>query len=249
MDQQGANRLLEQSFQLWFRPEIERRKSTASLPNGFSIWAGQVIMDLELDAPIIRLNEEVRGVLSAKAARPITAGEAVSLNDFQNLQGMTLGNEFPNAGHLSAILHKNIWYIFFDFQYNAARIKTQLSSADQFLQAANFCVDTDYSIAAIDNLYDAVQLMAKCFLLTLPDKRVLDSKSHGFIETNFNLQDKFGNVPPASVQLLNRLADIRPKTRYAVDPMKVSQNELRQYLDDAKEMRRQIEIKRPKRNE
>jgi len=247
MDQQGANHLLEESFKLWFRPEIERRKSTGAIKDGFKLWACQVIMDLEFDKPIVRLNEEVNGILAGKAARPITAGEVVNLNDFNSLEGMSLTNEFPNSGHLTTLLHKSSWYIFFDFQYNAGRIQTQLSCADQFLEAARFCVESDHTIAAIDNLYDAVQLMAKSFLLAVPDKKVLEASSHGFIETKFNLEGKYGNVSTASVQLLNKLAVLRPKTRYAMNPINVSQLELKQLYDSAKIMRNEIESRRPKR--
>jgi hypothetical protein len=247
MDQQGANNLLKQSFDIWFRPEIERRKSAGVLPSGFSVWAAQVIMDLDFESPVIRLNEEVHGIFKMKATKPVTAGEIVDLNDFSSIEGMTLGDEFPNAGHLTTMLHKNIWYIIFDFQYNTDRIQTQLSSADQFLKASQYCVEANLSIPAIDNLYDAVQLMAKCFLLRVPDKKVLESSSHGFIETNYNLQGKYKNVSATSVNLLNRLAQLRPKTRYAANPIKVSQTELKELLDQAQIMRDEIEAARPKR--
>jgi hypothetical protein len=247
MDQQGANNLLKQSFDIWFQPEIERRKSAGILPTGFSVWAAQVIMELGAESPIIRLNGEVHSIFKMKATKPVTAGEIVDLNDFSSVEGMILGDEFPNAGHLTTLLHKNIWYIIFDFQYNAAHIETQLSSADQFLKVSRFSVESNLPIPAIDNLYDSVQLMAKCFLLTSPDKKVLEASSHGFIETNYNLQGKYGNVSTTSVELLNRLVQLRPKTRYAISPIQVSQSELVHLLECAQKMREEIEVARPKR--
>ena len=66
MDEEGARRLLEQAFVLWFQPEVERRTAVGTLPNGFVLWAGQVIMDVDRTNPVVRLNGEVRGVLTAR---------------------------------------------------------------------------------------------------------------------------------------------------------------------------------------
>jgi len=248
MDQKEAAHLLEQSFQLWFNPEIQRRRDRGVISSSYPLWAGQVIMDLELESPIVRLNEEVHAFVHGKAARPITAGEAVALEtDLLSLDRISLSNEFPNAGHLTALVFKGTWVISIDFQYNAARIQSQLSCADQFLSAARHCVQSNLAIAAIDNLYDAVQLMAKCFLIAYPDKQVLESTSHGFIETKLNLIGKQGQVSPSSVHLLNELADLRPKTRYALQPVDVAATTLERLLTEADRMRIEIEGRRPKR--
>jgi hypothetical protein len=36
--------------------------------------------------------------------------------------GMELTIEQPNASHLTAVLHKQTWYLLFDFRYNATRV-------------------------------------------------------------------------------------------------------------------------------
>jgi uncharacterized protein (UPF0332 family) len=248
MDQKAATHLLEQSFQLWFNPEVERRRSSGLLPPNYTVWAGQVIMDLELEKPLVRLNEEVRAMVHGKAARPVSAGEAIALDtDLLSIDRITLTNEFPNAGHLTALIFKGSWIISFDFQHNAERIQTQLASADQFLSSARHCVQSNLPIAAIDNLYDAVQILAKCFLLAYPDKTALESKSHGFIETRLNLFGKRGAVSPASVRLLNELTQLRPKTRYALRPIEITAATLDRLLSSADNMRAEIERRRPKR--
>ncbi len=247
MDEEGGSRLLEQAFALWFQPEVERRTAAGTLSDGLVVWAGQVIMDPDRKDPIVRLNSEVRGVLTARAARPIAAGELVRPEDLKDLVAMSLTDEHPNAGHMSALCHGDHWYIFFDFRYNAARIQSLLSSADQFLQAARLCIEQGLSIPAVDNLYDAVQLMAKCFLLMHPDRQVLESKSHGFIETRFNQQGKLGNVSTVSVRVLNRLRGLRPKTRYTLEPVAVPSGEMQRLLEDTLTMRAELEGRRPTR--
>jgi hypothetical protein len=77
--------------------------------------------------------------------------------------------------------------------------------------------------------------------------KALEAKTHGFIETRFNKQAKIGNVQEGSAKLLNRLAQLRPKTRYALEPVRVASSELERMLDAARGMRAEIEAFRPKR--
>lgn len=247
MDEEFGRRVLEQAFELWFRPELDRRAASGAVPPGFVMWGGQVVLNLDRDHPEVRINNEIRGVFQAKATRQIAVGEAVGLGDFDDILGMQLTNEDANAGHLTAFLHKSHWFLFFDFRYNATRIEEQLASADQFLAAAEFSVSRQHGVSAVDNLYDAVQIMAKSFLLMYPDHRVLESRTHGFIETRFNLEGKLKNVPAYSVRLMNRLKELRPKTRYATEPARVPEAELNQLVADAKEMRAELEARRPRR--
>jgi len=91
-------------------------------------------------------------------------------------------------------------------------------------------------------------MMAKCFLLLQADGGALKATTHGFIETKFNYQGKLGNVSSSSVQLLNRLSQLRPKTRYALKSVHVADSELQRLLEAARQMRTDLEGWRPKRN-
>jgi len=206
-------------------------------------------MNLDAD-PVVRINEEVRGAFVAragKAGRNAKPGKTLLLRDLSQIESIELTDEDPNAGHLTAVVHHGRWHMFFDFRYNAGRIENLLKAADEFIAAATAAAERGHSIATIDNLYDAVQLMAKSFLLTTPERGALESKTHGFIETRYNRQAKLGNVEQSSADLLNRLARLRPQTRYAFEPVRISQSELEQMLDRARKMRADIEGRRPRR--
>jgi len=246
MDAKAASRTLEQAFRLWFEPELRRRAAEGRIEKGFAVWAVQVVLNFDAD-PQIRLNQEVKGAFVARAGKKAKRGETLLLRDIAQIESMQLTDEDPNAGHLTAVIHNGRWHLFFDFRYNAARIENQLNAADQFIAAAEGAAKRGHSIAAIDNLYDAVQLMARSFLLTAPERGALESKTHGFIETRFNYQVKLGNVGPASATLLNRLAQLRPKTRYALEPTQVPASELQSMLANARVMRAEIERHRPRR--
>jgi uncharacterized protein (UPF0332 family) len=249
MDDNGASRALKQAFQLWFEPEIKRRVAEGRIGKDFSVWAAQVVMNLDAD-PVVRINNEVRGAFVARAGKigsKAKAGETIRLRDLSQIESVELTDEDPNAGHLTAIVHHRRWHVFFDFRYNAGRIESLLRAADEFLAAATTAAERGHAIATIDNLYDSVQLMAKSFLLTTPERAALESKTHGFIETRFNRQAKLGNVERASADLLNRLARLRPQTRYAFEPVRIAQSELQQMLESAGKMRADIETRRPRR--
>jgi len=62
LDLELNTRFVEQFFELWINPEIERRQKAGSLPKNFALYAAQVIMNF--DAPTeVRLNEEVKAGL------------------------------------------------------------------------------------------------------------------------------------------------------------------------------------------
>jgi hypothetical protein len=250
MDANGASRALKHAFQLWFEPELKRRASEGRIGKGFSVWAVQVVMNLDAD-PVVRINEEVRGAFVARAGKvgsKAKPGEILLLRDLSQIESVELTDEDPNAGHLTAIVHHGRWHMFFDFRYNAGRIENLLKAADEFIAAATASAARGHAIATIDNLYDAVQLMAKSFLLTTPERAALESKTHGFIETRYNRQAKLGNVEPSSADLLNRLARLRPQTRYAFEPVRISQSELDEMVERAGKMRTDIEVRRPRRS-
>ena len=77
MTEDGADRMLQQAFELWFQPEIDRRVSAGTLPSEFSVWAAQVIMEPDGDSPVVRFSDQIRGVLTGRTTRPVAAGEIV----------------------------------------------------------------------------------------------------------------------------------------------------------------------------
>jgi hypothetical protein len=177
---------MRQAFELWLNPEIEHRRQTGRLPNGFSLYAAQVIMDMDTDAPTVRLNEEIKAVFHARLKRSVKKGEVVRENDFDEIEDLELTDLDPNAAHLTIILHKGFWVLKFDFRYNAARIRETIAAAREFLDAATFCLDKGNLRALVENLFGATELMAKGLLLMNPDGTILAGKSHGIIATKFN---------------------------------------------------------------
>lgn len=239
--------VLRQAFELWIEPEIARRREAGHIVEGYTLVAAQIIMNADADQPEIRLNDEVRGLLTGRAARPIAKGERVSSADFTEYTDLELTEADANAGHLTILRRDDHWWLKFDFRYNAGRIAAVTAAAREFLEAAAVACEKGHHRALVDNLHSAVELLAKGVLLTVPDKQVLSSKSHGFISARYNLWGKLGNVPAQYVQLLNTLVRLRPSARYldkgfALDPARAQE-----MLTTAQEMLAFVIERSPKR--
>jgi len=240
-------KLIQQAFDFWINPEIEKRRRAGRIPDSFSLYAAQVIMDLDGTAPEVRLNEEVKAVLKVRATRSIEKDEVVTENGFDYIETIELTDLDPNAAHLTMILHRGVWYLAFDFRYNAARVSEHIKTAREFLDCSLFSLGRGHLRAFVDTLFSATELMAKGFLLMLPDKTVLTGKSHGVISSRYNQWRKLGNADPRYVELLNRLSTLRYQARYLQKDLKLTVDEARNMLTVAEEMFKALCANAPKR--
>jgi hypothetical protein len=88
---------------------------------------------------------------------------------------------------------------------NARRIADHAEAASQFLEAAAWARGQRYDGVFVDTLFSATELIAKGFLLWMPDRTLLDSKKHSYVEVRFKYQRKLENVDARFVELLTRL--------------------------------------------
>ncbi|HEB89099.1 MAG TPA: HEPN domain-containing protein [Deltaproteobacteria bacterium] len=245
-DAERQYNLLSHANELWIAPEIERRKAIGE-PLLDPLHAFQVI--LNVDAPTeVRFNGEIQGILEGRVTRAVTAGEQIMAGDLSEVTGFDLGDEDPNAGHLTALLLGEKWWLSFDFRYNAARINDYFKIARQFLDVAKFAIESGRRNAGISNLYEATELLAKCFLLVRPEKELLKPRSHKLIATRLNREAKFGNVDSEHSKLLNELARLRPKARYELDHDTINRADAEGLLARVEAFYLEVEERRPKRS-
>jgi uncharacterized protein (UPF0332 family) len=243
-----GGKVLENAFEQWFRPELDRRANAGTITEGYSVWAMQAIFDLDLPAPIVNINDQISGVLRARSKGAISKGQQVGLRDLGDIEGIELTDAHQNAGHFTAILHNGSWFLAFDFRRNASRIAQHLDAVKEFLSVAEFSVENSLWRPAIENLFTSVELMAKSILMMVPDRRVLDAKSHQFVHTTFNLYSKTGLTEREHVTLLNELSKLRLNARYPKGPGPEIA-ECSALLVRAKEMLKHLEERRPRRYE
>ena len=241
-----TKRVLQNAFDLWFEPEIKRRQESGTLPTPFKLWAAQVILDLG-QPPEINFNEQLKGALAGEMTGPVEVGQQVSLAEIGDLGAFHLTTEHPDAGHLTAVMHRGKWYLFFDFRYNASRIDRHFRVAQQFVDTAAYTLEKGYLNAGIENLFAAVELMAKSLLLIHPDERLLAKTKHRFVATEFNRYGKHDNVPREFVETLNELSNVRNRARFPDDDLDVSNERVAGWLETARKMATYLDEVRPDR--
>ncbi len=246
---EGPDRTLQQVFELWVMPEVQRRQSAGELPPTFQLWSAQVVF--EVDAPVkVRLNKEVRTMMKVRATRAVAKGEAVDMSDFSEIVSIELTENDPNAGHITIIAHQGTWYLTWDTRYNAQRIATAIATATEFVESAedNLKAAPPRFRPFTENLFSAVELLAKAVLLQLPDKKFLSSKTHGIIKSSFNQWSNLGNIEPDFATLLNELKSMRAGARYSLNAWELPVEKAQSLLVRTEKMLADVTLRTPRRD-
>lgn len=223
------------AFDTFITPEVMRRQEAGHAEKPMPLWRAQVIFHVSA-APLVRLNEEVRGTMWARATRDMVEGEDVYAEDFDEVSAIDVSDDDPNAAHITLLLHNDSWIGAFDFRYNGVRAQEHLTAADEFLAAA----DTDLVNARmrpfVDNLLSGTELTAKAALLQLPLQSLLASKTHEHFAGLYNYWAKLGNASPDYAALLNGLRELRKKARYLESPFTLTDKTATEMLETARRM-------------
>ncbi len=208
----GKN-LLNQVFEFWVNPEIERRRQNKILPKNFKLRMAQIVMNVG-KPPIIRLNDEIKAQLVVRVTRNVVAGDPVSTADIDEIENLKLTEDDPDAGHITIILHKNRWFISFNFHYNSSKVRNHIEAAHEFLETAQNALTSKRYRAFYENIFCAVELISKAWLLRMPVQKLLSSKNHSLIHSEINRHAKLGNIYKDYSKMFNEISEVRPRSRY-----------------------------------
>lgn len=232
--------LFKQVVELYVLPELARRATPSE-----EVRAAQVVMTV--GQPVqVRLNEAVRAVLRAVAARPIAKGESVAPKDLRAVEDIVLTDDDPNSAHITMILLEEDWSIAFDFRYNRAEVTRHLAAAGEFLAAAAEACEREHLHAFVDTLFSATELTAKAELLMLPAPALLGAKSHKFVSSQFNQRWRHHAATHAEVGLLNQLSQLRYPARYLQSALSVDLVRARLMLQTASEFHARVSAQAPR---
>ena len=202
---EGFDRLLRQAEELWWEPEIERRKTLGTLDEHFAIAMAQALFPPE-GSVIVRFNDEVCGIGNVRASRPIEKDGHVYQSDLDGLESFDLLEEELDCGHFTMIKAKSGWFVTFNFLRSRSLCASLLDSAKEFLDVVRFSIQHGKSRPAVDNLYSACELVSKAQLIL---SAMLDrnSKSHRAIRGKINKWRHLGNINDNFVELFNKLGE------------------------------------------
>ncbi len=222
-----VNIVYKNNVDLFFNPEIERRKHLNILPDDFILIAAQAIFFPDGRPHIVRLNGEVSAEVKLKKGvdksspdfwASIDEVEYVKLNE----------KEFLNCGHSTLILLKDGYQLTFDFQYNKQLSNEHLAVAKEFLEISRYALENNLVYAFLDNAFSTIELLAKTNLFLETNKSVLGKTNHKAIKSEFNklFRNTDNNFESERREVFNKLSDIRAKARYLEGQINIKNTEL-----------------------
>jgi hypothetical protein len=200
--------LLEQIFELWLRPELERR--------GLDKQPEEVVRALIIfppgRKPQVLIDTEAPMMIRARATRTIKEEKPVTEADIDAIEGLVPHDIDPNAGWIGFILFRDAYTIAFDFRRNRAEAAEKLERAKEFLKAAGLTIEARLKAPTIDALYAAAELAVDAQRMMLHDQRL---KDHQERRRWFSQWTKLGNAPSDHGRALADLAKYRGRARYS----------------------------------
>lgn len=238
-DPQVYENLLKQCFELWINPEAEKRKTEGTLNRDFSLKAAQIIFCLG-HKPIVRLNKEVKVLVSAKLKRTVKKGELIYTSDVEHIKGLQLTDEEKDFGHITIVLFKGSWIIGFSFIYDATKSKELLEIGQTYLSSAKKDFQGKNYRPMIESLSVAAENFAKARLYLLPDDLIRKTKKHGVVQAKVNIYAKTSNIINIGFKdTFNKLQTIRDKARYSTQFV-MSEDEAEKMINDVSNLESEV---------
>ena len=225
-NQEFADNVFKNFNDLFFNPEIEKRRKLNQIVEPFYLIAAQVVFFSDGKQPIIRINEEVKATVKIKQNVDITIEnfwatrnevEKVIFSDPENL----------DCGHATMIHFKDGYKLTFDFIYNKDSCNKYLNTAEEFLKSAQFALENNYISAFIDNSFSSMELLAKSKLLLETNQNIKGKTNHKAIKSEFNKRYKndLNSIEINYKIVLNKLSELRNNARYLENPFSVSEED------------------------
>ncbi len=233
LENEGRQRAFDQFMHLFVLPEIECRKKENILPEKFVLNMAQVIFSGNSTRPVVRLNEETKILAKCKLKSGIkmNKGNVVSWRQIENIQVIRLpDDEEGKYAHISMVRVGGTWLFSFDFRYNKELARNCFETAKQFLYSAQEALEEKRPAPFIDNLFSAIELLAKAELLLMPDPKFKQKATHKSIQLKYGRYVDIGNAKPEFKKTLNELTGLRNSARYLKSDYNLNPEEGKKYL-------------------
>ena len=244
----AAQSAAQQLWEAHGAPELERRIASGrrSLDDRVTTW--QILVFPDGRQPIVRLEDEVRGLAIVTASRDFEAGEEVPDSEITGLSDfLLLDGDHDEAGHLTVLQIGEGQGIAFDFRYNSAHAAGLSARAHEFLFAAEAALSAGYLNAFAENAYNAGELVAKAELIVSLATDLATAKTHKRVLSSYNQHLKLANTSQDAAGVLNRLASLRKTARYGHQRPGLTESEAREMLVVLHAFLDRVDSRRPRR--
>ena len=95
-DEKTTQYIFKQFLDIYINPEIEKRKLSGRLPDNFELRRAQIIFSVDRENEI-RLNNEVKCIITAKLNKSIEADDPIYEHEITDFDKLELTEEDKNA--------------------------------------------------------------------------------------------------------------------------------------------------------
>ena len=240
-DQEFAENIFKNFNELFFDPEIAKRKLNKQIVEPFYLIAAQAVLFSDERQPIIRINEEVKAKVKIKKDIDTTDKdfwanrhevEEIIFDDSENL----------DSGHITMILFKDGYQLRFDFVYNKYTCNKYLNTAEEFLKSAKFAFENNLLSAFVDNSFSSMEFLAKAKLILEANKQMKGKTNHKAIISEFNKRYKnnLNKIENDYKIVLNKLSQLRSSARYVENSFNILENEKLLILNSMTDLHQKI---------
>lgn len=243
-------KLFSNVMEIWIKPEIQKRQEEGTLESSVHLRKAQIIFKLDGSHPVVRINEQVRGLaefkLKAPLETPTRIGDPCYEHQISGLESFRLDDDEGDSGHITILSSESSWLIAFDFRYNKKRSAEHIEAAKEFLASARQALKSDLLRPFVENLASAAELGAKAYLLSRPDRSIMTAKTHKLIHRKINAERRLGNVAGAHIDSFNALHQLRYPARYLHGTFAVGAEEKRKLLQSIEAFICQVDAQQQK---
>jgi hypothetical protein len=222
-----ASPLIDQIFDLWVAPELNRRRLRLTRAE-----IRKVVVELEADRPPrVLINDEARILGRARAYQAVVdRGSAThaQISELGELRPHAVG---PNSGWICFLRLGDHQFVAFDFTYNRARAGALLNRAQEFLAAAQHAGEAAPGVA-IENAHSAAELTVQAQMLL----QQTEARHHQARRDWLAAWARHQNSPQRHADVLWNLADLREPARYGSGDLRLKKGRLIKILATVQEM-------------
>lgn len=240
--EEAGETMFDSMTEIWVTPEVERRRQAGTWGADDVVYRFQVQF-LDEDEVIVRVNDEVKGMLMVKATGPVEEGQDVYMEDFSAISGYQLPDEHAHHPHVTAVFHHETWFMAYQLGHRDQSRHEVLAAGREFLAAAAADLQERRLRPFFDNANSAVELLAKAELLSCaPTIEIARGcGSHRTLSQAYNVWvGHLKNGDRRFSDALNRLAKLRRQGRYLTTELEADEDEANEILGVLQDMERHV---------
>jgi len=230
MPPEATEPLIEQIFELWVEPELNRRGMSID-----PVDIRKVVVEFIPGRSVhVLVNDEADIVAEVRATRPIAAGEAITFADFDEIRAIRPFEVGPDSGWVCFAVIGQSRIVAFDFRRNRQRARKLLALATQFLETAKDSERSARLHPAIECAYAAAELAVVAQMMVVGHDE--PPRDHRERREWWSAWTKLGNAPQEHGRALADLAKRRAAARYGEGSLRIRTPHLRRLLDEVENM-------------